>query len=228
MLLAACRPSESAYEYAFEKDEKNGALTYWLLKSFQQVDKGFTYKIIHDRLVAKVHSQFPLQTPMLEGDADREIFGSDRIQAVYAVNVMQIDPNDSNKILLNAGAVHGIRRGTKFAIYPLGFTDFSQVDKRVAIVEIQERGSTNSWARINTAFTRGNIEQGAQAVLIDPVDINLKRMVRLVYQGNMNMPSSVKKTQKDALDQIKKIIIPEGKGFLELASRRQRQNRIFK
>src|SRR5262245_27860687 len=33
VLLTACRPSELAYEYAFDGKERNGALTYWLLKA---------------------------------------------------------------------------------------------------------------------------------------------------------------------------------------------------
>lgn len=43
-------------------------------------------------------------------------------------------------------------------------------------------------------------------------------MVRLVYQNNITIPPTINKTQKESLDQIKSIIIPEGKGFLELAS----------
>jgi hypothetical protein len=220
VLLAACRPSESAYEYAFEKEEKNGALTYWLLKSLKQLNKGLTYKIIHDRIVANVHNQFPLQTPMLEGDADREIFGSDRIQSVYAVNVMGIDPSDNNRILLNAGQVHGIKKGTKFAVYPSGFTDFSNIKRRLAIVEIQQSGPTNSWAQVITDFKTGTIEQGSQAVLIDPVDIELKRQIRLVYQNDIKVPPAINKNQEVALEEIAKAIQAE-KGFLELAGEKQ-------
>ena len=132
-----------------KRKKKNGALTYWLLKSLKQMERGLTYKIIHDRLVVNVHNQFPAQTPMLEGDVDREIFGNDRVQSVYAINVMNVDFSTSNakRILINAGQVHGIRKGTKFAVYPLGFTDFSKVEKRLAIVEVQERGAVNSWGR---------------------------------------------------------------------------------
>lgn len=76
-LLAACRPSESAYEYAFEGTERNGALTYWLLDSLQDIGPGLSYKVLHDRIVAKVHSQFENQTPQLQGEGDRAVFGSD-------------------------------------------------------------------------------------------------------------------------------------------------------
>jgi Caspase domain len=220
VLLAACRPSESAYEYAFEGTERNGALTYWLLKSLEQLDKGLTYRLIHDRIIAKIHSQFRQQTPMLEGDGDREIFGSDHVRPVYAVNVMEVNSNygDQKQVLLNAGQVHGVRKSTQFAIYPYHFTDFNQVEKRIALVEIVELGSTNSWTKVTTNFERGIIEQGSQAVLIDPVSIRLKRVVRLVYQDDTKISAYVRTNQNDALEQIGNNITNEGKGFLELAT----------
>jgi hypothetical protein len=72
------------------------------------------------------------------------------------------------------------------------------------------------WAQITTDFKIGNIEQGAQAVLIDPVDINLKRFVRLVHQSNLNWDPSIRKHQRDAIEQFKNIIVLES--FLELAA----------
>ena len=230
VLLAACRPSESAYEYAFEGNEKNGALTYWFLKSFEQIDKGLTYKVIHDRVVAQIHSQFPLQTPMLEGEGDREVFGINKLQTVYAVSVMKVD-RSNELLLLNAGQSHGIRKGTRFAIYPLAITDFGQVDKRLAIVEIDKRGATDSWAKIIADFRRGNIEQGAQAVLINPVDVRLKRKVYLVYENNeindnkelspsLTTTRNLTMTQQQALDKIRDTIMEKNKNnesLLELA-----------
>ena len=229
-LLGTCRPSESAYEYAFEGNEKNGALTYWFLKSFEQIDKGLTYKVIHDRVVAQIHSQFPLQTPMLEGEGDREVFGINKLQTVYAASVMKID-RSNELLLLNAGQSHGIRKGTRFAIYPLAITDFGQVDKRLAIVEIDKRGATDSWAKIIADFRRGNIEQGAQAVLINPVDVRLKRKVYLVYENNeindnkelspsLTTTRNLTMTQQQALDKIRDTIMEKNKNnesLLELA-----------
>jgi hypothetical protein len=213
VLLAACRPSESAYEYAFEGDESNGALTYWFLKSCEQMDRGLSYKVIHDRIVSKVHSQFPLQTPMLEGEGDREVFGIKRVQPVYAVSVMKVETSN-RRLLLNAGQSHGIRKGTRFAIYPLGSTNFANVEKRLCLVEIEERGATNSWAKIIMDFARGEIEQGAQAVLINSVDVRLKRKVRMVYENSIvnndkRLPSVsdiAKQKQKQALDRLRNIL----------------------
>ena len=225
VLLAACRPSESAYEYAFEGDERNGALTYWFLKLFEQIDKGLTYKIIHDRIIVKVHGQFPLQTPMLEGEGDREVFGTNRIQQVYTVSVVKVDISDNNRILLNAGQTHGIKKGARFAIYPFGISDFSKIDMRLGLVEIDERGATNSWAKIIRNFGRNNIEEGCQAILITPTDISLKRKVRLVYndrdaESSTLSTSNMKIAKSQALDKIRSFIIEKSKNneiFLELA-----------
>ena len=218
VLLAACRPSESAYEYDFEGNERNGALTYWLLKSLSLLDRETTFKQLHDRIVAKIHSQFPLQTPMLEGDGNRKVFGSDYAKTVYAVNVMEVDLNNQ-KILLNTGQVHGIRKGAKFAIYSMGLTDFSKVERRLAIVEIDERGSTNSWANIITDFNKGIIEAGAQAVLIDPVDIRLKKKINVIDASDLDLDSSTKKSYDDAIESLKKKILENSKeSFLELTN----------
>jgi hypothetical protein len=71
VLLAACRPSELAYEYAFDGQESNGALTYWLLDTLAQPNPGITYRMIHDRLKGKINTQFSTQNPMLLGEGDR-------------------------------------------------------------------------------------------------------------------------------------------------------------
>ena len=223
VLITACKSSESAYEYIFEGDQRNGVLTYWLIKSLEQLAKPVTYKVLHNSIVAKVHSQFPMQTPMLEGEGDREVFGSNTMQAIYVIDVIRLDLANQ-KVLLNAGQAHGVRKGMRFAIYPSG-VDFSRFDKRLALVQVDESESTNSWAKIIAEFTKGSMEKGSQAVLINPLDVHIKRKLRLVYGSNKRkaLPSTdLSKTQEQALDKIKSAILNKSKKsdmiFLELAS----------
>jgi caspase domain-containing protein len=220
VFLAACRPSESAYEYPFEGRESNGALTYWMLKFLSNMHPQLTYKQLHDYIVAKIHTQFPEQTPMLLGAGDRKIFGSDRLKTVYAANVMNVD---NNEITLNTGQVHGMRKGAKYAIYPSDVSDFSKTETRLAIVEIFELGSTNSKAKITTDFKKGKIEVGSQGVLIDPVNIRLKKRVNLVYSPELRNNELEHREEKiregkAALDLIQKMIIEKSESFLELIS----------
>ena len=157
---------------------------------------------------------------MLEGDGDREIFGSNHVRPVYAVNVMEVNNTNENgkQVLLNvAGQAHGVREGTQFSIYPYHFTDFNQVDRRIALVEIVEMGTNDAWAKVTTNFEKGPIEQG-DAVLINPVSIHLKRMVRLVYQDDTKISADIRTNQNNALEQIENYIAKEDTGFLELGA----------
>ncbi|MCI0698177.1 caspase family protein [candidate division KSB1 bacterium] len=213
VLLAACRASESAMEYAFDGVESNGALTYWLLDSLKQLGPGLTYKMLHDRIIAKVHSQFEDQTPQLQGEGNRLVFGSDQVQPQFAVNVMQVDVK-KKKVLLNTGQALTVRKGAQFAVYSSGVADFAP-DKRLALVEIDELGATDSWAKITQQLGSGKIEQGAQAVLLDPGDIRLQRKVRLVQRDDLSKQND----QKIALKKVEEVLAKDISRFVLLADK---------
>lgn len=213
VLLAACRPSESAYEYPFEGTESNGALTYSLLSSLKDMPEdlspGLTYKQLHDRIVALVHSQFENQTPMLEGDGSRVIFGSDHVQPQYAVTVMKVDP-DKKRVLLNAGQAHGIRNGAQFAIYPPATVDFTQWEKRLALAKITQLDATDSWAEFSI-LNNATIVQDVQAVLFDPGSVQLVKKVHMVKRDDL--PPEIDQTA--ALENVKNAL--NGISWVELA-----------
>jgi hypothetical protein len=179
ILLAACRASEYAYEYPFDGNESNGALTYWLLDALKQLGPGLTYKHVHDSILAKIHTQFEQQTPQLQGEGNRVVFGTEHIVPLYAVNVNQVD-SENHRLLLNTGQAAGVTSGAQFAIYPPGTSDFTAVEKRLALAEVVEPGAVQSWAEIKSMLRTDSIVQGAQAILLDPGSIRLRRTVRLV------------------------------------------------
>ncbi len=184
VLLAACRPSESALEYAFDGKERNGVLTYNLLRSLDDLGPGLSYKTLHDRIVSRVHSRFREQTPMMEGDADRAVFGSERIAPYYAVNVMQYDAA-GNRVQIGAGQAHGLREGARFRIYASGTTDLSDTKKAIALAEISILDAADSWADIIEMFGDSKIEQGAQAVLLEPNSIDLVSRIYLHHRSDL-------------------------------------------
>lgn len=210
VLLSACRASESAYECSLDGKEKNGALTYWLLDSLKEIGSGLTYKQVHDRILAKIHSQFELQTPQLQGEGDRLVFGSEKVTPQYAVNVLQVD-EINKRILLNTGQSQGIRKGAQFVIYPPD-TDFNELNKRLALLEISTLGATESWGKIISQFSTNPIEQGAQAVLLDPGTSRLQRKVCTVRKeaSSENTPENV------ALKEVENLVKNSG-GFLTIS-----------
>lgn len=202
-LLAACRASESANEYPLN-GEYSGVLSYWLLDSLKQIGPKLTYKTLHERVLAKVRSQFQDQTPQLQGEGNRVVFGSEQVQPHYAVLVMQVD-EPKKRVIVQAGQAHGLRKGAQFAIYPPG-VDLTQIDQRLALVEIVELGATESWAQIKSKLRSDAIMQGALGVLLDSGDIRLQRDVRVIVK------------QADRKTQVERAIKEGGSGFLRLAS----------
>jgi hypothetical protein len=211
VLLSACRPSESAYEHAFDGKEWNGVFTYWLLDSFKQTNSTPTYKLIQNRVVAKVRSQFQKQTPLLQGEGDRKVFGSDFVQSRSAINVMQVDLVNQ-RVLLNTGQAQAVQKGAQFMIYDSGKIDSLHTDGKLALVEITELGTTESWARVIEKFKQIPIKQGYQAALLGFNNIRLYRKIHLVHQEVL--PSAI--DQELAFEQVKDSLKNSGKGFLEL------------
>ena len=78
VLLAACRPTEYAFEYAINGGDRHGALTFWTIDTLNTLGHQISYQTLHNRVSAKVQSDHPSQLPMLVGDGDKTVFGSDR------------------------------------------------------------------------------------------------------------------------------------------------------
>ena len=182
VVIAACRPNEYAFEYAFDPTsrDRSGALTHWLLDTLRQQTGTMTYKDLHDRLNGKIRSQFAQQTPMLVGDANRLIFGSDRSDIQYSIPVLTVD-TIKNTVRLEAGQATGLRLGAEFAIYPNGTQDFSNPDDRLAIVKINDLGSTTSQGPLEPILGQQTVDEGDVAILI-AASTNLVKKVQLVSQ----------------------------------------------
>jgi len=235
VLLAACRPSEYAYEYAVSGKERHGALTYWMIDTLTSSPSGLTYKTLHDRVSAKIQSKFP-QMPMLVGQSDRFVFGVERGSLQYAVNVLEVieeevteadsEPKKVVKqVRLNTGMANGLSPGYRFAIYPFGITDFIQKNKQLAIVEIASVGASDAWADVIEVLGSGNIEQGAQAVMLS-APVELVRGVRLfkkeVGEKDNQLPQAIKDREDDALSAVEEALA--GNGWLKLADAQQKED----
>lgn len=185
VLLAACRQTEVAHEFPFDGGtQSNGALTYWLLDTLKQPFPGQTYQDLFARINAKIHSQFSDQTPILLGEGSRQIFGTELGAAVFAVDVMQVEPDEQGKpqTILAIGQANGVSKGAEFAIYPRGTTDLTRKEHRMAIATIIERGSSQSKCTLTpTIGTTRQVEPGDRAVQTS-ASVNLIRSVSLWHQ----------------------------------------------
>ena len=220
LLLAACRPNEYAYEYAFDGKERHGALTYWLIQTLATSSKGLSFRKLYDRVCAQIQSKFPQQLPMLIGDGTRAVFGNETLPHYYSVTVSSVDANQK-QVTLNAGLAHGLSSGTLFAIYPLIATDFSNKQQQLAIVEIVEVQASKSVAKVVEQKEGGievaqesKIEPGAPAVMVSaPVD--LVRLVLLLDNKEAGdkqhqLPAELVDKQQEALEKVRQALAGNG------------------
>ncbi len=221
VLLAACRPNEYAYEYAVNGGtERHGALTYWMIDTLASVASSgqpLTYKLLHDRVNAQIQSKFPQQIPMILGESDRLVFGSDRWSTPFTVSVIKVISD--SQVTLNAGQAQGLSKGTRFAIYPLNTTDFTDKASQVAIVELTRVEASETTARVVPPTEGGiaiaaKLEPGAPAVMVSaPLDLVQKvRFFDTKSAGEQphELPESLVNRQQAALDQVRQAMAGNG------------------
>jgi hypothetical protein len=209
-LLAACRQNEYAIEDQFP-EVRSGVLTYYLLDSlYSQKLKGMNYKMIYDIVMAKVHNRYLTQTPVLEGETDRMVFGSDYLKTESGVNVMEII--NSEQVKLNAGIAQGVGKDAQFVIYPSNSIDL-KASERLAIVKAVNVSASNCIAEIIERFGNISINEGDKALLANIGTIEKKQKIVFVNQDE-NKLSSIE--QKKYFDNVKVAISSAGKGFIEL------------
>jgi hypothetical protein len=154
VLLAACRPQESANEYPFVGEDAQGALTYCLLDALRQGGgTQATWKEIHNRVLSRIRDEVPYQTPMLIGEGDRRFLSTQEEESVNGIRVTAVD---GDLVLLGAGEAAGMRAGMRLtgSMGGNGQTTF----------EVCRVGATDCWARIEASTLPSEVRQGTMFV----------------------------------------------------------------
>ncbi len=196
LLLAACRASESAYEDVFEEKQKFGALSYWMLDSLLHADAEYTYRQLYERVLGKVQTRFMNQTPQLEGDGTRAIFGNEHFKKKFAVTVMDVDLQ-ARQARLNIGRTGMVGDGALFAVYAADAQAYVEKN-RLALATLTQVGTTDSLAKLSEIPQPvASIDAGAQAVLLYAGKINLSRKFGFIERDDL--PPAVSQTDAFAL-----------------------------
>ncbi|MEG4455537.1 caspase family protein [Microcoleus sp. N9_A1] len=193
-LIAACRDQEFAYEKVFEGTERNGALTYFLLKALRQHGTEIAVEDLFNQISNQVRNEFGRQTPMLIGETERFFLGGQSVsftpgasllrsvpvtRTTRTVPVMKIDIT-KNRVQLQMGEASGLKKGVEFDIFRFRTRDFEDREQRIATVKVVELGASDCWAEVtglhNEFTTRelkpklreGIIEIGSPAIYVGP------------------------------------------------------------
>lgn len=233
VVIAACRPSEFAFEYAVSGQERHGALTYWIMDTLSNNSvPNLDYRSLHERVSAKIQSRFPNQLPMLMGEEKRLVLGTETTQRPYTVSTLGYDL-EKQQIHLKAGLAQGISRGSRFVIYPFGTQNFSAAQPKLAVVDVIQVEATSCFAKIIPAAAGGvdfaeqmsslgiaiDQLQGAPA-LMSSAPTDLQRRVRL-FAGKQigvresELPAALASQQPAALAKVRQAL--EGNGWVREA-----------
>jgi Caspase domain len=218
VFLGACRPTELAYEAAFGTGtERNGALTYWMLDTLNSNPNNLTYQALYDRVKGQIQSKFPNQLPMLFGENNRLVFGSEIKSVKYSLTVVNVA---SDRVTLDGGLAQGISRGSRFSLYPVG-SDFTDKQQRLTVVEIIDVQAATATAKILSVEESGvaaiieKIEPGLPAVM-ESASVDLQRRIRFyqkaVGDNENELPTELFEKQAGALAKVRQEM--QGNGWI--------------
>ena len=165
VLLAACSCVESAYELPLAGGIR-GLLTHSLLSILAEGGSDLSWRQVHDRLVGRVHRYASIQTPVLEGEVSRSVFGGGLKSLIDGLNVVEVAPGGL-RVKIGGGQAMGLLKGALLRLFPAGTPPEPTVSPEV---EIEECGPVDSWAVVlqDRVDPSTRIRPGDRAVLIDP------------------------------------------------------------
>ncbi len=231
-LIAACRDNEFAFEDVFEGTERNGALTYFLLKALRQFGTGIAVEELFNRISNFVHNKFDRQTPMLMGETKRTFFGGKAVTANRNTAVMNVDIT-KNRVKLQMGEASGIKKGGEFDIFKFGTRNFQDSQNKIATVKVVEVGASDCWAEvtklhglrtINNQLAEGMIEIGYSAVYSTP-GVKQIRKVRVLLPDPLPEVPGVNVALLPTILQAKKEQV-DGHRWIEFCSEDEKDDNV--
>lgn len=159
-LLAACRPGERTVEEPRPDGLPGGAFTGSLLRALDDLAGHGTYEDLLDAVTCEVHSRFPTQSPMLEGESRRRWLAGRHRPRPAGIEILGRGAAERS-VRLATGAAHGLGEGAMLVAAGGG----SPVGLRITV-----SGAVTSEAKI-TAGTVGDRETLGPGDRVVPVDL---------------------------------------------------------
>ncbi len=164
VVLSGASQEELNYEYIDRNSGTSyGSLSYSFSKALAEATPETTYRALFDKIKVEMSMIAPKQSPQIEGDIDKEIFGG---QAVDQQPYFMIESwLDEKTVTINAGNLMGIFDGSEVGFYDINTSGPSQsepkatgkivnasaVESDIVINEtLSEEDAKNSWIFITS------------------------------------------------------------------------------
>lgn len=186
IVISAARAGELAIDKPIFEDGKKlpshyqGRMTYYLLKALRETGETTTYRDLMDSVRRDVASESDTQTPQLEGESLRPVFGGlSRIED----NTIQLSKEqETEKVYLEAGVMQGVVKGTILEIR-------KKTGERIGTAKVTEAFASRAFFETVPKDLSVTIEDRAAVI---SSDLTAKRL-RVLLDGE----DAVKITPKD-------------------------------
>ncbi|MFT5817052.1 MAG: hypothetical protein ACI8UQ_000889 [Bacteroidia bacterium] len=112
VIISAARADELNYEF-----EGKGSLSVAIARSMKNLGEQYSYRTLFSKILKEMSLIAPKQSPALEGDVDRLLFGGNIVkqQAYYVLKSLDYDA-----VRIDGGVFTGLNEGSTFSIYNAG------------------------------------------------------------------------------------------------------------
>ncbi|MCB9245285.1 MAG: caspase family protein [Flavobacteriales bacterium] len=139
VVFSASKSDEVNYEY-----DGFGSLSVAINRSFNKLKPGMSYRALFAEVLKEMSVIAPNQTPAIEGEIDRELFGGKAVfQEPYYV-LESIRKN--NEVFLLGGILNGLHEETELSFYPAGT---QSKDQAAPLAKGSVRKAESTWSIIS-------------------------------------------------------------------------------
>lgn len=131
-----------------------GSLSYAFNQALQHSRPGESYRALFARIQSVMKSKVPGQTPQIEGDIDRALFGGNVVEQAKYLSVSDVRDN-GKRLLINSGQLNGIFDSTKVVICKSGTTS-PQANNTLAVGMVVRSTPTSAEILLNKALPGSN------------------------------------------------------------------------
>ncbi len=146
VVISAASPNQVNYETKDPDGQGVGSLSIAFTRAMGELDKGSDYRILFEKIKARIQADFPDQIPMVEGNTSQQIFEGKYLEQSELVTISRWLSDSSFSI--NQGELHGLYKSSTVRILKLSG------DQPVAEGWITESGSFQSICKINKPLDR--------------------------------------------------------------------------
>ncbi|HVF30992.1 MAG TPA: caspase family protein [Pyrinomonadaceae bacterium] len=153
-----------------------GYLTYYLIDELKNARNDTSYRELMENVSRRLSAEKPTQTPQLEGDSSRFVFGALGRTEDSFVRVLEAEtkkPNGERLVKIATGAMQGVTVGTLVSFYDSSVTKFDAAEKVTSgsVIAVAPAAST---VRLNLASRDISVGDKSLIVAADLGSLRLK------------------------------------------------------